>query len=68
MLHWTQDCWDGLRPHADPAVYVNALDDGASEGEARVREAYGSNYDRLRALKRKMDPTNVFHQNSNIPP
>jgi FAD/FMN-containing dehydrogenase len=68
MLSWTHDCWDGLRSHADPAVYVNALDDGAIEGEARVREAYGSNYDRLRALKRKMDPTNVFRQNSNIPP
>ena len=68
MLRWTHDCWDALRPHADPAVYVNALDDGTIEGEGRVREAYGANYDRLRSIKRKMDPTNVFRQNSNIPP
>lgn len=68
MVRWTHECWDALRPHADPAVYVNALDDDVLEGEARVREAYGTNYARLQSLKRKMDPKNVFRQNSNIPP
>jgi FAD/FMN-containing dehydrogenase len=68
MLSWTADCWEALRPHADHAIYVNALDDGALEGEARVREAYGGNFARLQALKRAMDPTNFFRQNSNIPP
>jgi FAD/FMN-containing dehydrogenase len=60
--------WEALRPHADRAVYVNALDDGAVEGEARVREAYGANYSRLKALKQVMDPTNFFRHNSNIKP
>ena len=68
MIHWTHECWEALRPHADRAVYVNALDDGAAEGEARVREAYGANYTRLKALKRALDPTNFFRQNSNIVP
>ncbi len=68
MLRWTHECWEALHPHADHAVYVNALDDGEVEGEARVREAYGANYPRLQALKRTMDPTNVFRQNSNIRP
>jgi FAD/FMN-containing dehydrogenase len=68
MIGWTHDCWDALRPFADRAVYVNALDDGASEGEARVREAYGANYPRLQALKRAVDPGNFFRQNSNIRP
>jgi FAD/FMN-containing dehydrogenase len=68
MLRWTRDCWQAMRPFADSAVYVNALDDGAEEGEVRVREAYGKNYERLRALKRKYDPTNLFRQNSNISP
>jgi FAD/FMN-containing dehydrogenase len=68
MIQWTHECWEALRPHADRAVYVNALDDGAAEGEARVREAYGANYPRLKALKQTMDPTNFFRQNSNILP
>jgi FAD/FMN-containing dehydrogenase len=68
MIRWTHECWEALRPHADRAVYVNALDDGAVEGEARVREAYGANYARLKALKESVDPTNFFRQNSNIQP
>ena len=33
-----------------------------------VRDAYGSNYDRLTALKGKYDPTNFFNSNRNIEP
>jgi FAD/FMN-containing dehydrogenase len=57
-----------LSPFVDQTVYVNALDDGAEEGDLRVRQAYGTNYDRLKTLKRKYDPTNLFRQNSNINP
>jgi hypothetical protein len=45
MLRWTRDCWEALNPYVDQAMYVNALDDGAEEGELRVRQAYGVNYD-----------------------
>jgi FAD/FMN-containing dehydrogenase len=45
-------------------VYVNFLGD---EGEARVREAYpGPTWDRLAAVKRRYDPTNLFRLNQNI--
>jgi hypothetical protein len=47
-------------------VYANFLHD---EGEARIREAYpGATYGRLAAIKRRWDPSNVFHRNQNIRP
>ncbi len=68
MIRWARGFWEDLKPFADRAVYVNALEDDLEEGERPVREAYGANYDRLRSLKRKYDPSNLFSQNSNIKP
>src|ERR687893_340448 len=50
----------------DAGAYVGFL---ADEGEARVRAAYpGPTWDRLRQVKRRYDPDNVFRLNQNIPP
>jgi FAD/FMN-containing dehydrogenase len=39
------------------------------EDEATVRAAYpGPTWDRLRELKRRYDPDNLFRLNHNIPP
>lgn len=62
---WARDYWSALAPH-HTSVYVNFL---MEEGEDRVREAYGAaKYDRLKALKRKYDPSNFFRLNQNIRP
>jgi FAD/FMN-containing dehydrogenase len=46
--------------------YVGFL---GEEDEATIRAAYpGPTWDRLRALKRRYDPDNLFHLNHNIPP
>jgi FAD/FMN-containing dehydrogenase len=51
---------------AAPGVYVGFLGD---EGSARVHEAYpGPTWERLAAVKRRYDPTNLFHLNQNVPP
>jgi hypothetical protein len=63
---WARGLWSALEPHHSDSVYVNFLMD---EGEDRVREAYGGErYDRLKKLKRKYDPENLFRLNQNIPP
>jgi len=50
----------------DPGAYAGFL---ADEGEERIRAAYpGPTWDRLRDVKRRYDPDNVFRLNQNIPP
>jgi hypothetical protein len=58
--------WKRVSELGGRGVYVNNL---GSEGQARVREAYGSaKYERLSKIKARFDPENVFHHNSNIQP
>jgi FAD/FMN-containing dehydrogenase len=62
---WARDYWTALAPH-HTSVYVNFL---MEEGEERIRQAYGpQKYERLKALKRTYDPTNLFRLNQNIKP
>jgi FAD/FMN-containing dehydrogenase len=62
---WVQAFADAIRQD-DQGAYVNFLED---EGEERVRAAYpGATWDRLREIKRRYDPTNLFRLNQNIPP
>jgi len=68
MIRWARECWQELEPFAERAVYVNLLEDALEEGEHRVQEAYGPNYQGLVALKNKYDPTNFFRMNANIRP
>jgi FAD/FMN-containing dehydrogenase len=68
MIRWAREGWEAVQPFAEQAIYVNGLEDAIEEGEQRVREAYGSNYDRLVALKNKYDPGNFFRLNANIQP
>jgi FAD/FMN-containing dehydrogenase len=50
----------------EPGAYVNFLGD---DGEERIREAYpGPTWDRLRQIKGRYDPENLFRLNQNIPP
>jgi FAD/FMN-containing dehydrogenase len=61
---WTGEVGRALRRFG-AGVYVNNLTD---EDADRIPEAYGSNYSRLAAIKRKYDPENLFRRNHNIAP
>ena len=63
---WAQRYWEDLHPSSAGGGYVNMMME--DEGQGRVRAAYRGNYDRLVEIKRRYDPTNLFHLNLNIPP
>ena len=66
-LAWLQDFAKAMH-QGDDGAYVNFVND---EGPERVKAAYaypGATWDRLRKVKRRYDPQNVFRLNQNIPP
>jgi FAD/FMN-containing dehydrogenase len=64
-VDWTRQFYSAMQPWSAGVVYVNALD---QDDMARVPEAYGTNYARLRAVKTAYDPENRFRRNQNIQP
>ena len=65
-IAWARESYDLMQPCFAPGRYVNYL--GDDDGEDAVPAAYGPNFQRLRTLKAKYDPTNLFHLNQNIRP
>jgi len=65
-VEWCRAEFRALEPNSTGGVYVNFVD--SDEGDARVRAAYGSRYDRLARIKARYDPGNFFRGNQNIPP
>jgi FAD/FMN-containing dehydrogenase len=66
----THDAWAaglaGSLSNSSPrGGYVGFLGDEPGE---TIRACYGGNWDRLRDLKRRYDPDNLFRLNHNIPP
>src|SRR5262249_1733538 len=57
--------WDALQPYATGRYLPNFTSD---ENADQVKAAFGSNYERLAALKTKYDPTNLFSLNQNVKP
>jgi FAD/FMN-containing dehydrogenase len=61
---WVSGLAGALR-QGDSGAYVNFLGD---EGEGRIRDAYpGATWNRLRKIKARYDPANLFRLNQNIP-
>lgn len=65
QVAWTRAFWSRVEPFATGGVYVNHI---AGDEPDRVHAAFGPNYDRLLAVKRQYDPTNLFRLNHNIQP
>jgi len=64
-IGWAREFYNATRPYASSTAYVNFLPD--EDGE-RLSTTYGGNYAKLREIKAKYDPENVFRVNQNIKP
>lgn len=63
LRHFIQD----MARFSDGSSYLN-FPGFQEEGGQMIRKAFGPQYARLQALKRKYDPTNLFRLNQNIEP
>jgi FAD/FMN-containing dehydrogenase len=67
-IAWARDLWQEMQPYAlKGRLYLNFPGHG-EDGETLVRSAFGANYGRLAAIKRKYDPHSRFRFNQNIGP
>ena len=67
QIEWARRFAGALTPGSAGASYVNYMN--ADEPSERVRLAYGdAKFDRLRQIKKRHDPDNIFRFNQNILP
>jgi len=62
-IAWARAFFKASAPYASAGAYVNFMT--GDEGD-RVAAAYGVNFARLKQIKKKYDPENIFHNNQNI--
>lgn len=65
-IAWVRQVWDTFEPHLRGDAYINHIN--VDDAPEKVRASYGANHDRLRELKGRYDPTNLFRLNPNIAP
>jgi len=65
---WARDAYTAMAPHFAEGRYVNYLNADEVGEDSAVSAAFGPNWKRLREVKRRYDPENVFHLNQNIKP
>jgi FAD/FMN-containing dehydrogenase len=64
---WARSVLTALEAHAAGGAYLN-FPGFLEEGERLVQASHGANYARLAALKRRLDPENLFRRNANVEP
>ena len=66
-ITWARNSYASLLPHVGASRYLNYM--GADDAtDATLTAVYGNNLSRLRGVKKRYDPENVFRQNVNITP
>jgi FAD/FMN-containing dehydrogenase len=65
-LEWARSGWESMREFGTGGNYINFLTE--DESPERVAAALGGSIERLRRVKARWDPENVFRTNRNIEP
>jgi FAD/FMN-containing dehydrogenase len=66
LKQWGRAYWEAVHPYNLGGAYVNFMMDDENDG--RVQATYGPNFQRLAAVKKQYDPSNLFRVNQNIRP
>jgi FAD/FMN-containing dehydrogenase len=67
-IAWTRRTWSEMAERFSArGGYLN-MTCYNEEGEPLVKATYGAKFERLRRIKKKYDPLNLFRLNANIPP
>ena len=65
-IRWVKDYYAAIHPHSGTdAGYINFM---SGDDDHRAAANYGTNYERLAAVKATYDPDNLFRVNQNITP
>jgi hypothetical protein len=64
---WAKESYAAIQPFVGSRRYINYLDSDDASDKA-LSAVYGENLARLKQVKRRYDPDNIFHLNVNIPP
>jgi hypothetical protein len=68
VISWVRGAWAEVHEHGTGSLYLNfnsVADEAVTVG---VESAFGTNLERLTAIKAKYDPDNFFRLNNNITP
>ena len=66
-IGWARALVADVEEFSDGSRYLNFAG-FQEEGDDMMRSAFGPRYERLAALKKKYDPTNLFRRNQNVKP
>jgi FAD/FMN-containing dehydrogenase len=67
-IGWARSQWDAIGSFGTGEVYLNFMGNAGEAPDASVDSAFGRNLQRLREIKAKYDPGNLFRLNNNIEP
>jgi hypothetical protein len=64
-IAWVREYFEALEPHVESGAYINFMD---GDDQNQAESSYGKKLQRLREIKARHDPENLFRVNQNIAP